>query len=239
MEAAMALRVPIAPQSPHAHFEPASIGRPDRSRSTQEEDVTTLLDRKAPKDRQLVLRDGKRIGTLRSLIQGIIEMDEGEFGELLVGGSLSEFARSGLGSPSLESILDSVAQGRSGPEDPSVARERFMRWVLESPMSVIVVREIATPMIKRLMNCSVQESKRLSALLSPIMDERSAPTLVDLLFKVPAPNRSAVIALLARTGSQLAIGPLEKLRDMSSVESDRTESARALEQMGVRTGKDR
>jgi hypothetical protein len=235
MAATRLIRVRAQAQSPPGPFEPRDLNRRVVSKDASGPDLSIPLDRKAPKEHELVLKGGRRIGTLRTLVQGILEMGDTELSELLSSGKIADFARRGLSSPALEAILTEVARKDSGPEAPSVARDRFMLWLLESPAGVFVVREIAHPMIGRLLNCNPLEAMHLSDTLSPLMDERSAPALIEMLFRVPGSNRPSAIRLLGRTRSHLAIGPLTKLRDLSSVETDRIEAAAALERLGVRS----
>jgi hypothetical protein len=220
------------PQGPPGQFVPRAHTPRGPGGEASGEDISNLLDRKAPKEREVITGGGRRIGTLRGLVQVMLEMQDDELSDLLDSGRLAEFARAGLSSPSLEAILNEVGGG-SGKEPPSVPRERFLLWVLESPMGPAVIREVAEPFLRRLMKCPPQEARRISEAVSPLIDERSAPLLVDLLFKVPAMNRPQVIRLLGRTGSQMAIDSLERLRDMSSVESDRDEARSALERLGA------
>jgi hypothetical protein len=234
MSAARLIRVRAEAQAQPAPFEPKARSRKHDIGGSSGEDLSIQLDRKASKADEMVIAGGRRIGTLGSLIQGILEIGDDDLAPLLEEGRLSEFARRGLSSPALEAILTEVGRSGQGVEAPSVARDRFMLWVFESPVGPSVVSEIVEPMVKRLLNCNPHEAGRLSDMLSPLMDERSAPVLVDILFKVPAPNRPAVIRLLGRTGSRTAIGPLTKLRDLSSVESDRSEAVSALDTLGVR-----
>lgn len=225
------ISLPPAAQSETSSLEPRGRGRPKGPQGAAEED-TSVFDRKAPKDRELVLKGGRRIIDLSSLIISVMEMKDEELTEMLFNGSLTNFARKGLGSPSLEAIFTDLSSPGTAVDGAAI-RQRFGLYLMEGPLGARTVREVVAPLLARMEKCGRKEAYRIKEMLDPLMDERSAQMLLDMMFRAPTANRPPIISLLASTMSDLAVEPLTKVAEMSLVESDRKEARSALERMGA------
>lgn len=230
-DAIASMSIPPSAQSETFSLEPVGRSRPSASHGTAEEDLS-IFDKRTARDRELVLRGGRRVNDLSSLIIAVMEMKDEELSELLLNGTLTGFARKGLGSPSLEAIFTELSTDRDAVDMKGV-RQRFGLWLMEGPLGARAVSEVVTPLLGRMEKCGSKEAYRIARMLDPLMDERSAQIILDMMFRAPPANRPPMIRLLSSTMSDIAVDPLTKLAEMSLVDSDRKEAKMALERMGI------
>lgn len=225
-------------QTDHIDISPESARRillGTAGKSDREEDISRLFRKKVGKDLEIAFRSGMRAVTLSTLISGIMEAGDDELTELIVSPGLMDFISKGLKSPVLEASFADLSRNYDGEtEEGSNFRTRFGRYIMESPLADQVARELIEPRIDRMINCTGHEADRLAVELTPYMDQRSVRNLLDVLYKVPNENRSALISLMAATGSHDVVDTLRSLYEYSSLKEDRKSSKNALLMLGIR-----
>jgi len=204
-------------------------------RSDQEEDISKLFKKKVGGDLEVVFRSGMRSVSLSTLISGIMEADDEELTELISNRKIIDFVSVGLKSPILEASIGDLIRTHDGsPEEGSNFRTRFGRYIMESPLAEQVSKDLIGTRIDRMMNCNGHEAGRIAEELTPYMDQRSVRPLLDILYKLPNENRSALITLMAATGSRDVVDPLKRLYEYSNLSDDRKSSKNALLMLGIR-----
>jgi hypothetical protein len=183
---------------------------------------------------KLQLGDRSDHRDLASALFSLFELSDEGLTAAIGSGELQRVSRDLLHSPYLEALFEDLAVGPDGtPEVPEVFRARLGRVLLESGEAERFHQRFVQPSLSRLLTCSKGESERLGSILPPLMDNRSTPVLLDLLFKVPQGNRPAVLGLIGATRDKSASEPLRRMLEYSNVDEDRRSAQKALERIGV------
>ena len=207
---------------------------PEVKRSSEDEDLVPLFEKKVPPERSYRFRSGMKANTLKTLIEGVLDSDSEEIREMVERGVFTDFIGKGLKSPSLEASFRDLAIDMEGSAESGEGfRSRLGRFLMESSLGDVVSSEIVSERIERLMKCSEGEARRIRESIPAFVDGRCAPVLKDLLYRVPPENREVVMELMAETGSRSVVEPLKRMHEFSNSDRDRNAAKKALKSLGV------
>lgn len=179
---------------------------------------------------------GTLLKNLNEIFRYIMTCEDDELEDIIVSGSLIEFASKELSSNVFEGLFRDLSTDPSGDRETSSGfRIRLGRWGLESPVGDEIVDEIVPSVMNRLMSCSEGEAMKLEEYLHPLMDPRSTELVTRSIFEADQERRSHLIRLLGSTKDRSAMETLKRLRDYSNVEADRSSAVEALEALGFKS----
>jgi len=200
---------------------------------SDDDDLRRSFERVVDERFSVRTRNSVVINDLRSMITYVIGASDKDLSVLIKDEALITLARDGMRSTRLEGMLMDLTRGVDGGfETPVNFRERFCRMLMESEVSADMFEKVTAPLLERFRSCSKREASRLHDEVAPLMDIRSSDALKDLVYSVPASNRTFIIDLMGRTRDRNLSVTLNRIKDFSSLDEDRQAAEMALISLG-------